>query len=723
MIAQGDFLKILNAKSSERRELFQKLFDTSIYARIQEKLKDMNRACENEYEHLNTEITISAGKIEPAVDFPEREVITVYKKDAVFADSLIEVLERLVAFDESRRMALKKEKQENAWKIERAIAQITEGKSLNLDFDAMEDAKKWFDVLSGKQSETDRQAKELDCARRAQNAAAAEASHTKADERLKTLETEKENARKQLDESKALLPKAKASLERAQDALNHADELIAQSERFENALPVLKALTANQKELLHFQKQIEALRKESNAADENYAHVKTAYYDSKYGLIAQELEDGKPCPVCGSTAHPAPAAMPEVCATQEELERAEEKCRKTNEKLRSADSEISKLTGTIESAQMQLNEAGIRPDATEESVREEINALRAEAKSLRDLFDRAQGELQTLEQRKAACQATLDSSDRQLAEAADEQKACAEAFRKMITKNGFTDEADYHAAKRQPSEVEALDREIRRFNEEKRSCGDRIGELSAKLDGKARADITALESVFDDAKRAQTEIEQREQKESRAAAHNADALKEIREARLKQKKKEESRAIVGEMYKLVSGQHTSAGQKSGKLTFEAYVQQHYFKQVVAAANVRLYSLTEGKFTLRCKETAKNLRSQAGLDLDVLDRGTGQWRDVSTLSGGESFIAALALALGLSDVVQGRSGGVRLDSMFIDEGFGSLDENALNRALETLNSLADGKRLIGVISYMPELRERIDKKIEIRKTPNGSIIRM
>ena len=173
----------------------------------------------------------------------------------------------------------------------------------------------------------------------------------------------------------------------------------------------------------------------------------------------------------------------------------------------------------------------------------------------------------------------------------------------------------------------------------------------------------------------------------------------------------------------MSGQHTSAGQKSGKLTFEAYVQQHYFRQVVAAANVRLYGLTEGKFTLRCKEIAKNLRSQAGLDLDVLDRGTGQWRDVSTLSGGESFLAALALALGLSDVVQERSGGIRLDSMFIDEGFGSLDENVLNRALELLNALADGKRLIGVISHVPELRERIEKKIEVRKTLTGSAIRV
>ena len=207
------------------------------------------------------------------------------------------------------------------------------------------------------------------------------------------------------------------------------------------------------------------------------------------------------------------------------------------------------------------------------------------------------------------------------------------------------------------------------------------------------------------------------------ASRNADAAQDIRETRKAQLRKAEKWALVSELYKTLSGQHICAGEKRGKLTFEAYVQQHYFRQVVAAANLRLNALTEGMFTLRCKEVARDLRSQAGLDMDVLDRSTGQWRDVSTLSGGESFMASLALALGLSDVVQARSGGIRLDAMFIDEGFGSLDENALNHAMALLDSLADGKRLIGVISHMPELKERIERRIEVRKTLTGAQILM
>ena len=176
-------------------------------------------------------------------------------------------------------------------------------------------------------------------------------------------------------------------------------------------------------------------------------------------------------------------------------------------------------------------------------------------------------------------------------------------------------------------------------------------------------------------------------------------------------------AQVRDLYQTVSGQQT--GQV--KLSFEAYVQQYYFKRVVAAANNRLRDLTEGMFTLRCRQEAMDQRSQGGLDLDVLDRETGQWRDVSTLSGGESFMASLSLALGLSDVVQSENGGIRLDSMFIDEGFGTLSEGALRQAMGMLTRLADGKRLIGVITHVPEFRDRIEKQLIVTKRSTGSVL--
>ena len=179
--------------------------------------------------------------------------------------------------------------------------------------------------------------------------------------------------------------------------------------------------------------------------------------------------------------------------------------------------------------------------------------------------------------------------------------------------------------------------------------------------------------------------------------------------------------MVRELYNCCAG--ITGGAFRGKLTFEAYVQQYYFRQVVAAANKRLTVLTEGMFTLRCRETARDRVHQSGLDLDVLDRGTGQWREVSTLSGGESFLASLALALGLSDVVQSQSGAIRMDAMFIDEGFGTLDENALRASLRVLSDLAGGQRLIGIISHVRDLEERIDRQIIVTKTLKGSAVQL
>ena len=176
--------------------------------------------------------------------------------------------------------------------------------------------------------------------------------------------------------------------------------------------------------------------------------------------------------------------------------------------------------------------------------------------------------------------------------------------------------------------------------------------------------------------------------------------------------------LLNDLYETVAGIKATS---RGKISFEAYVQQYYFKKVIHAANIRLRDLTGGSFLLRCKQEAANLRSQTGLDLEVLDRNTGLWRDVSTLSGGESFMASLAMALGLSDVVQSENGGIRLDSMFIDEGFGTLSEGVLQQAVNMLEKLADGKRMIGVISHVSELKDRIEKKITVKKGISGSEI--
>ena len=161
---------------------------------------------------------------------------------------------------------------------------------------------------------------------------------------------------------------------------------------------------------------------------------------------------------------------------------------------------------------------------------------------------------------------------------------------------------------------------------------------------------------------------------------------------------------------------TVAGKE--RIMLETFIQMTFFDRILHRANVHLMQMSGGQYDLKRKETASNLKNQSGLELDVIDHYNGSVRSVRTLSGGESFLASLSLALGLSEEVQASAGGVRLDTMFVDEGFGTLDEETLKAALTALRGLTDGHRLIGLISHVGELKESIDKQIRVKKTRLG-----
>ena len=721
MIAQGDFLKILTASSDDRKKLFRDLFHTNLYVDLQSRLQEKNRACADEQKALEQVILSAEGKIDPEAEFAEREILLSYCGQIQHTDALCALLARLIEQERAAQEQARAQKKEAADQIGALIAAVTEGERVNRDFADWESKRARLAALTAGQGEIDAQRAALAAARRAQQ--------------LETDEALMRRTRRDMDAQRAALSEAQAALEQAEKALPEAETrmkeaesrggeihaLLAQAKQMEDCLPVLGEVERLKAALDTQKRELQRLTEDSSRAQAAYTAAQNSYYLSQAGLLARELKAGQPCPVCGSTAHPCPAQITPETVTRQALEQAAKR-RETAEKAQSdAATRLAANRAALDEREDRLRALKIGADETRQRLAARIDAAHQAAADRQRAIDEARSAYQALDKRKTAAQSAVDAAQKQLAALEKDLRAQTEAFEQKRAAHGFEDEASYRLAKRTNAEIERLDREIRNYDEQKRTLAAQTHELEDKLSGRQRTDLAALQNRRAAALDRQAKAENAEKAMVRKLTLHESAEREIRQTNAAIQKKRGKWQIIQELYTCCAG--IAAGNPRAKLTFEAYVQQYYFRFVVAAANKRLTRLTDGMFTLRVMREAANRVSQSGLDLEVLDRSTGQARDVSTLSGGESFLASLALALGLSDAVQSQSGQIRMDAMFIDEGFGSLDENALRSSIDVLLELADGKRLIGIISHVQELEERIDKQIVVTKTPNGSTVRM
>ena len=344
-------------------------------------------------------------------------------------------------------------------------------------------------------------------------------------------------------------------------------------------------------------------------------------------------------------------------------------------------------------------------NARVERVERERRAAEERAKAARSGRDGA----------RSACD-TLDAQCERLR--SDWLKAKAD-FAAALSEQGFADEAEYRAARRDDGQISRMQSKIEAHAQSLQTLGQSLSELRQRWEGAQPVDFDAAGRALAEAEEALAQRRAERQALSTRAEVNRSALKRLRAEAVRLGQVRAEFGLCDNLYRTVSGQLAGAE----RISLETYVLQYYFRRVVAAANQRLTRMSAGRFYLECRmeEGKKNTRS--GLGLNVLDAYTNRDRDVKTLSGGESFLASLALALGFADVVQASSGGVRLDTMFIDEGFGTLDEETLSRAMAALTRLTEGDRLVGVISHVAQLRESIDSQIIVRGSPSGSRLSM
>ncbi|MBQ4424257.1 MAG: SMC family ATPase [Lachnospiraceae bacterium] len=715
MIAQGDFLKILNAKSEERKALFQKLFHTSVYAAVQRELKEKNAACVREKAEQDMVIYAGMQQIDAEEDFPDREALVRGAQDARYADRVAESLEKLIAWEGGKEAAAAAALQAAEEDLSALDKAKSDGIRLNREIDELAAAEEEKQRLSREEESIRDLERRLEEARKAQRSEGAEANRKNSRETVKREENALEAWQERLKEALEALPEAEQAEQAAQERREEGLRFRQQADAAEKAVPLLRQLRSRKKEESGGQKDLAACLEESLRADAAYQRAKEGYFTAQAGLLAEELREGMPCPVCGSLTHPKPAVLPEDAVTRSAFEAAEKEQKKAAKALSDAGSRLERIRSDLESLRDRLGREGIPEDESEEALQKKIRSLRDGAEAIDRAVKEAGEKLSSIRNRIRMAQEEIGAREEQLRSFREKAKACEETFARQLAEEGFADEAAFRAAQMPPEEMSRAEKRIRDHESRINQLAGRMDELRKKAQGKEKTDLAALDEKIREAGEKKKALGRKKEERSARRRQNEAALGTIRRVRKKQQEKEEQWAVIADLYKCCAGQLDGAA----KLTFEAYVQQYYFRQVVAAANKRLTVLTGGNFTLRCKEEARDLRSQSGLDLDVLDRSTGQWRDVSTLSGGESFLASLALALGLSDIVQAASGAVRIEAMFIDEGFGTLDENALGNSVRVLSDLAEGTRLVGIISHVHELEERIEKQIVVTKTIGGA----
>ncbi|MGN0712800.1 MAG: AAA family ATPase [Anaerovoracaceae bacterium] len=557
------------------------------------------------------------------------------------------------------------------------------------------------------------------------------------------------------------------------------EKLLHEKDALQAETDALRGLAADADELQLLESQLQDARTaflqaqaKAEADDLQYQTLNRVFLSEQAGILADTLVEGAPCPVCGSTSHPQKAVKSNQAPTEKELNAAKKKADTSAKAAAGASEDASRLNGTVETKRESVSRAAnsllgnadegkeselasspstvsaaksaidsasvsaanpaIDPATVSAAAAEKIArlsaraaevsaAILAEEKNLRrkQLLETQIPEKESELHEKEAVQTSLASRISASSAALGEKQSQAVQAAAKLRFHGRAEAED--AVKALRRRVESAQSALERAEADYSACEKNLLALQGQI---AQLSGTVSEHDLDDlpvltqrklylAARKKEITEQQKVLHSRMDT-NRRASENI------SKKAQEISVLEEKMVWLNALSDTANGKISAKekVMLETYVQMTYFDRIIDRANTRLMIMTGGQYELKRREEAASKASQSGLDLDVVDHYNGSLRSVKSLSGGESFMASLSLALGLSDEIQSSAGGIKLDSMFVDEGFGSLDGESLQQAMQALASLGSGNRLVGIISHVTELKERIDKQIVVTKEKTG-----
>ena len=764
MISQGDFRRLLEADTETRKKIFKDIFGTGLYSDLQTRLKDEVSALDGQMTEARRSIRQYTEGMVCADNSDFNAQVQKAKTDGLPTAELTELFEKLL--DEDRKLEDRLGNQVSA--AEDAIKALEKQKEA---VEAYRQTKENLDKLS-KTEQTQTTAWET--AKAALEAAKTEKdktqpeltehlgklrnqlpSYDELDEKNKALQGKEkllkieQQKRDEAEKQKATLAEELSAFKDEQAKLKDSDkekaELDAQLQQctdrkdaLETLLEDFTSLYAEQKTLAVSQEKYSALAAEMDKQHQEFERMQRAFLDAQAGILAKDLHAGISCPVCGSLEHPHPAELPVHAPTEDEVKQAKESYEKAQAAAAEASKNAEGQKGKVEAKKGALSKTvetlltAVAEEQAETAAQEKLHDCETQIKDLykqlevlkKSILRKSEldEKIPKIEDARKTAEDNWNDADKQLGVLQAEHKTLTVRIAELKQSLALPDKT---SAEQKISELQkqsdALEQALTAALEQEKASLNAltatraaIEQLQKQLETGADGDLNNLFEQLEAQKKQKKELEEQRQSVHTRIEVNGRAHDGIDKKRDELEELEQKYVWMNALAKTATGNL----QGKAKIDLETYVQTTYFDRILARANLRLQKMSGGQYDLKRRRNADDLKSKSGLELDIIDHINATESSVNTLSGGEAFLASLALALGLSDEVQ-MSTGIHLDTLFVDEGFGSLDSEALSKAYQTLAGLTEGNRLVGIISHVAELKERIDRQIVVTKGPDGS----
>ncbi len=777
MLPQGEFMRLLLADTKQRIEIFREIFDTEPYLLLQDRIK----RDANELYRLVSDYKKSMAQYVADVYCDENSeynqaLINIKNDSQMSIKEILDIIDKIIAQDKS----CADEYDKAIISIDKGIDQLNSKITIAIQTEKIKDdyksaltqlnnlTEEYENVYSIYKAECEKDSERNELSLNIE----------KSSEKLESyelLEKYKKDYGKKLDKINNITQDIHEDTNSLNECIKQIDNCKKEAEILKNTELEIEKLNSKISDIIKkkegveylkdvFERKIKAVSQADEAKDRymsafaayeeannRYLKMEKAFFNEQAGIMAAALEEGQPCPVCGSVTHPVPAVAGDDAPTEMQLKKykiyVEDKSKECSELSSQsgllsgqAESMNNMFLGSIVNFNTQWKEA-LDNSSDDETIRVDIIQLLADlgkildeamlekknadeniskynnlikmlsdydkkVEQFKDKINKSKNELAILSTQNENMQKQISQLEKELGN--KDIMQAKKLINDMKLKKVQLDKA-YEAAKKQYDE----------YTINIKTLKNRISDLQKQISHTDKQktpdiDIPMYEKQLEDMKKERLKLREKKNIVDIRIANNEKVYKSIERVNEKSEKSEKHYSWLRTLSDTVNG---SLSGKS-RIKLETYVQMSFFDRIIMRANTRFMRLTDGQYELKRSDSKDNYKNQTGLELDIIDHYNGTIRSVKSLSGGEAFEASLSMALGMSDEIQSRSGGIQIDTMFIDEGFGSLDDESLSQAVKVLNSLSSSDRLIGIISHVSVLKDRIDKQIVVSKGKTG-----